>query len=224
VNAGAAPVRGVERALASRRRKYEDEMERVVKATFEVMREQDSANPSVADILATAGLSTAAFYRHFPTKDDLLVLLLERAHQRTRQRLEEQLVDYPEPIDRIAAWVRALFDMVRNDEALSTNRPFLLAHSRLLERFPDEIENGFSALSSLLAAAVAEATGTQVADVTGDARLAMHHVFGIIVDLAALRRAPEDDFIESVALYTQRALVGATHSERKGRRGGRPTR
>ena len=65
--------RGVERALARRRRRYEDEVERLLDAALQVMRERDTANPSVTDILTVSGLSTSAFYRHFPTKDDLLV-------------------------------------------------------------------------------------------------------------------------------------------------------
>jgi AcrR family transcriptional regulator len=204
------PTRGVERALAGRRRQYEDEVERLLDATFKVMRERDTANPSVADILATSGLSTSVFYRHFPTKDDLLVTLLERAHRRTHQHMEDRLAQQDDPAGRIAEWVRAIFDLLRTDELVTANRPFLLAHPRLLERFPAEIEAGFEALAAPLGRAIADAraaAGLPTAGAEADARLAMHHVFGILVDRAALGRPSDDGIVESVASYTLRAVL-----------------
>jgi AcrR family transcriptional regulator len=210
----AAPTasRGVERALADRRRRYEEEVERLLDATFRVMRERDTANPSVADILATSGLSTSVFYRHFPTKDDLLVTLLERAHELTRRHMEDRLARQDDPTRRIVEWVRSMFDLLRTDELVTANRPFLLAHPRLLERFPAEIEAGFEALAAPLAAAIADArtaAGLAPDGSAADARLAMHHVFGILVDRAALRRRTDDAVVEAVASYTRRAVLNA---------------
>jgi AcrR family transcriptional regulator len=209
VSASGAP-RGVERALADRRRQYEEEVERLLDATRRVMRERDTANPSVAEILATSGLSTSVFYRHFPTKDDLLVTLLERAHEVTRQHMEERLARQDRPADRIVEWVRSMFDLLRTDELVTANRPFLLAHPRLLERFPAEIEGGFEALAAPLAAAIADAragAGLPAGNASADARLAMHHVFGILVDRAALRRRSDEATVDAVASYTLRAVL-----------------
>jgi AcrR family transcriptional regulator len=209
VSAPGAPhaSRGVERALADRRRQYEEEVERLLDATFQVMRERDTANPSVADILATSGLSTSVFYRHFPTKDDLLVTLLERAHKLTRRHMEERLARQDDPAARIVEWVRSMFDLLRTDELVTANRPFLLAHPRLLERFPVEIEAGFEALAAPLAAAIADARAASAEGAKADARLAMHHVFGILVDRAALRRRTDDATVDAVASYTLRAVL-----------------
>ncbi|CUU54926.1 DNA-binding transcriptional regulator, AcrR family [Parafrankia irregularis] len=235
------PPRGVERALARQRHRYEDEVERLIDATFRVMRERDTANPSVSEILAASGLSTTAFYRHFPTKDDLLLTLLERAHDITRRHIEERLAAESDPVQRIAEWVRAMFDLLRTDDLVVANRPFLLAHPRLLERFPAELGTWFDALVAPLATAIADArraapgapappaatmpSATTPAattpsaaptrpDVPGsdaavDARLAMQHVFGILVDHAALRRRLEAQTVDSVISYTWRAVLAA---------------
>lgn len=204
-------ARGVERALADRRRQYEEEFERLLDATFRVMRERDTANPSVADILAASGLSTSAFYRHFPTKDDLLVTLLGRAHEVTRRHLEQRLAAHEAPVDRIVEWVRAMFGLIGTDELVTASRPFLLAHPRLLERFPDEIEAGFAALVAPLAEAIADGRGATADGDTdsaaADARLAMHHVFGILVDRAALRQRTDPEVVDAVASYTLRAVL-----------------
>ncbi len=207
--ATAAP-RGVDRALARQRRKYEDELERLLAATFRVMRDRDTAEPTVSDILAAAGLSTSAFYRHFPTKDDLLVTLLERAHELTRAHIDERMAATSDPSDRVAEWIRGLFDLLRTDELVTANRPFLLAHPRLLERFPDEIGAGFEALLVPLADAVASArtaAGLPVGDAAGDARLVLHQVFGMLIDAAALRAPVGDDVVSQVVDYTLRAVL-----------------
>ncbi|MCB0996736.1 MAG: TetR/AcrR family transcriptional regulator [Acidimicrobiales bacterium] len=200
--------RGVERALARHRQRYEAELERLLDAAIAVMRAQDTANPSVGDILAESGLSTTAFYRHFPTKDDLFVTLLQRAHERTLRRLEERMAASSGPSERIEAWVRAVLDLVRDDDTLTANRPFLLAHPRLLEQFPEEITAGFDALSAPLAADLVDGLGVLPDTASAMARLAMQHVFGVCIDRAALRRPIDDELVDAVVAYTSRAVLG----------------
>jgi AcrR family transcriptional regulator len=205
-------ARGVERALARQRSRYEQELENLLEATFRVMRDRDTANPSVAEILAECGLSTTAFYRHFPTKDDLLLMLLERAHELTRRHIEQRLAAQSAPADRIVEWVAAMFDLLRTDELVTANRPFLLAHPRLLERFPAEIGAGFDGLVAPLAVAIRAAkkeNGLAPGSASEDARLAMHQVFGMLIDLAALRRRSDPRMVKSVASYTLRAVLCA---------------
>lgn len=206
-----APVRGVERALAGRRHRYEAEVERLVEAAFRVMRERDTASPSVADILAASGLSTSAFYRHFPTKDDLFVTLLERANELTVRHLADRMADLVDPEARIVEWVRGLCDLLGSDELVLANRPLLLAHPRLLERFPDEILTGFGRLAAPLEQAITDAraaAGLPEGDAALDARLALQQVFGLLVDSAALRRRVDEATVETVASYTRRAVLG----------------
>jgi AcrR family transcriptional regulator len=217
-------ARGPERALEGRRRKYEAEVEQLVAAAFAVMRATGTASPTVADILAEAGLSTATFYRHFPTKDDLLVTLLERAHERTRAHLESLLAAEERPADRVTAWVRGLFDLPGTDDRVAANRPFLLAHPRLLERFPDEIGAGIERLVALLADAIAAARAEArlpPGDPAGDARLAFHQVFGMLVDHAALRTTTTPTTVSRVAGYTLRAVLAPPGRVRSARSSGR---
>jgi AcrR family transcriptional regulator len=202
--------RGVERALARQRGRYEQELDKLLTATFRVMRDRDTANPSVADILTESGLSTTAFYRHFPTKDDLLLTLLERAHELTYAHIEARLAAAADPTEKISEWVRAMFDLLRTDDLVTANRPFLLAHPRLLERFPTEISAGFDRLLAPLTAAIRaakKAAGLPAGSAAEDARLAMHQVFGMLIDLAALRRPADPRVAKAVASYTLRAAL-----------------
>ena len=202
--------RGVERALAAHRRKYEDEVERLVEATFRVMQARDSAEPTVSEILAEAKLSTSSFYRHFPGKDDLFLTLLERAHSMTRRHIEEKVGSSIDPIDQIEQWVRAMFDLLRTEDLVTANRPFLIAHPRLLERFPDEISAGFDALVTPLALSIREArqqAGLPPGDPGLDGRLVLHQVFGMLIDAAALHSPPSPAVIDHVVSYTLRAVL-----------------
>jgi AcrR family transcriptional regulator len=209
--------RGVERALAAHRRKYEDEVERLIDATFRVMRARDTAEPTVSEILAEAKLSTSSFYRHFPGKDDLFLTLLERAHSMTRRHIEEKVGASGDPIDQIEQWVRAMFDLLRTEDLVTANRPFLLAHPRLLERFPDEINSGFDALVQPLALSIREArqqAGLPPGDAALDGRLVLHQVFGILVDAAALHSPPSPAVVDGVVSYTVRAILASEPSPR----------
>jgi AcrR family transcriptional regulator len=215
---GVAP-RGVERALATHRRKYEDEVERLIDATFRVMRARGTAEPTVSEILAEAKLSTSSFYRHFPGKDDLFLTLLERAHSMTRRHIEEKIGSSSDPIDQIEQWVRAMFDLLRTEDLVTANRPFLLAHPRLLERFPDEINAGFDALVKPLALSIRQArhqAGQASGDAALDGRLVLHQVFGILVDAAALNSTPSPAVIDGVVSYTLRAVLAAEPARRVG--------
>jgi AcrR family transcriptional regulator len=163
------------------------------------------------------------FYRHFPTKDDLLLTLLERAHVATLDHLTRRMSACHDPADRVAEWVRGMFSLLKTDELVTASRPFLLAHPRLLERFPAEITADFARLTAPLAEAIEEArraAGVDPSAAESDAALTMQHVFGVLIDRAALRSRPRPQDVEAVVAYTQRAVLpGGLPDDRRGCRG-----
>ena len=58
------------------------EVEQLVEATYRVVSREGTVDPRVRDILLEAGLSTQVFYRHFRSKDDLLLVLLDDGRRR----------------------------------------------------------------------------------------------------------------------------------------------
>jgi AcrR family transcriptional regulator len=207
----AGPGRAIERALARKREKYAAEVDRLIAATFRAMQANDTIDPKVSDILTGAGLSTTAFYRHFPTKDDLLLALLEHAGATTGSYLAHAVARETEPVVRIGAWVRAMFDLIRTDDLVAANRPVLLAHARLVERFPAEIARNTGTLVGPLADAIAAARGERgrpAADVTTDARLTHRLVYGLITDRAAERRTADPAEVDATVTYAVNALLG----------------
>ena len=91
-------LRSVERTMERRRATYEEEVRRLVSASFELVRRDGSLEPRVGEIVAEAGLSNQAFYKHFRSKDELLLAVLDEGIRILRTYLEHQMlkVDTPE--------------------------------------------------------------------------------------------------------------------------------
>jgi AcrR family transcriptional regulator len=94
------------RTLARRAPDYPAEVRRLLDAGREVMRRcGTSSRPRVADIVAEAGLSNDAFYRHFTSKDSLVGAILEDGTERLRSYLHHQMAKEPTPEGQVRRWV-----------------------------------------------------------------------------------------------------------------------
>ncbi|ORB28194.1 TetR family transcriptional regulator [Amycolatopsis mediterranei S699] [Mycolicibacterium parafortuitum] len=72
----------------------------------------------MALILRTAGVSSRAFYRHFQSKDDLFLALLDQECAEVVHRVDA-VADAAtgDAADQLAAWIGAMFDIVANTKA-----------------------------------------------------------------------------------------------------------
>src|SRR5207302_11133434 len=92
--------------LARRGPDYATEVRRFLDAGLVVMRAcGTSSRPRVADIVATAGLSNDAFYRHFASKDALVSAILEDGTERLGSYLAHQMGKDPAPEGQVRRWV-----------------------------------------------------------------------------------------------------------------------
>lgn len=95
--------------VARRGADYADEVRRFLDAGREVMaRCGTGSRPRVADIVAAAGLSNDAFYRHFSSKDALVAAILEDGTERLRSYLAHQMAKEPTPQRKIRRWVEGV--------------------------------------------------------------------------------------------------------------------
>lgn len=83
----------------------------LLRAALAVMRRNGYANANITDILAQAQISTRAFYRHFASKDDLLIALFRDIAEKTRLRLEARISDAETPAAQLLAWIDEILDM-----------------------------------------------------------------------------------------------------------------
>lgn len=86
--------------VARRQTKGERTKERIIQAAFALFSEQGFATTSVRDIAARADITHVGLMHHFPSKDDLLLTLLE---YREQQDVEE-LGRYVDGGDPVFAW------------------------------------------------------------------------------------------------------------------------
>jgi AcrR family transcriptional regulator len=160
---GPAPTavlgRGVERTLAPKERALVDEVNRIIEATYRVISRTETLDPPLREILREAGLSTPAFYRHFRSKDELLVGLVEQGWARLRGYLAHQMEKASDPATQIAAWVRGMLAQAADLDAARRARPFTVNLYRLATQFPDEYRASRDSLIALLVAPVQQLRG-----------------------------------------------------------------
>ncbi|HEY6531729.1 MAG TPA: TetR/AcrR family transcriptional regulator [Acidimicrobiales bacterium] len=159
--------RGIERTLETREQALVDELNEIIEATYRVISRSESIDPPLREILREAGLSTPAFYRHFRSKDELLVGLLEQGWEILRGYLAHQMDKADGPADEVAAWIRGMLVQAADPEAARRARPFVANLYRLAVSFPDEYRAARDSLIELLVEPVRHLRGA--ADVRADA-------------------------------------------------------
>jgi AcrR family transcriptional regulator len=108
-------------ALARREAAYADEVRRLLDAGLDVMRRCGTASrPRVADIVAAAGLSNDAFYRHFPSKDALVAALVDDGALRLRSYLDHAMAKAPSPEAKVRRWVEGVMSQAEGEVAATT--------------------------------------------------------------------------------------------------------
>jgi AcrR family transcriptional regulator len=126
--AAADPVNGrdlatriAEQTLAKRGEGYATEVRRLLDAALEVIRQHGTTSrPRVADIVAAAGLSNEAFYRHFPSKDSLVAALLEEGTERLASYLRHQMGKEATAAGQVRRWVEGVLSQTRKEIAAPT--------------------------------------------------------------------------------------------------------
>ena len=149
-------VRSVERALEGRYATYLEEVGRLVEAGVRVMQRKGDLEPPVNEILREAGLSNQAFYRHFKSKDEFLLAVLDNGVRELGSYLQHRMEGAESATERIRRWIEGVLAQGLNPEAAEATRPFVGPQARLAERFPDEVADSVRQLTVLLAEAIAE--------------------------------------------------------------------
>jgi AcrR family transcriptional regulator len=146
----------MQRTLDSREQALTDELNQIIEATYRVISRTESIDPPLREILREAGLSTPAFYRHFRSKDELLVGLLEQGWEILRGYLAHQMAKADDPVGQVEAWIRGMLAQAADPEAARRARPFVANLYRLAVSFPDEYRASRDSLVALLVAPLQE--------------------------------------------------------------------
>jgi len=173
--------RAVERALAGRRAAYEDEVRRLVAAAFVLIERTGSLEPRVGDVVREARLSNQAFYRHFPTKQALLVAVLDEGVRILASYLIRRMASARTATARVEEWMRGMLEQALVPEAAAATRPFVLARAPLAGAHPDEVAESERQLTALVRDAIRAARDAGElpdADPERDAETLYHQAMG----------------------------------------------
>jgi AcrR family transcriptional regulator len=101
------PTKPANTARTGRARRFDPdtELELLYTATLKVLRRNDYADVAIADILEEAGLSTRSFYRHFESKDELLLMLYRRDAEAAAARLRSRVAESTSAAAALEAWI-----------------------------------------------------------------------------------------------------------------------
>src|SRR4051794_14085970 len=83
--------------------------EALLAAALDVLQQDPDAGMN--EIADGAGLGRATLYRHFPTREDLLKALRQRAREQGRAAMEAAMPEEGDPVDAIIRIVTALMEV-----------------------------------------------------------------------------------------------------------------
>jgi AcrR family transcriptional regulator len=194
----------VRRTLAKRESEYEGEVRRLLDAALQLMRTNGtSSRPRVADIVAAAGLSNEAFYRHFRSKEALVTAILEDGAERLRGYLAHQLAKEATPELQVRRWVEGVLAQAKGRIAATTLAVLWNGSSA-----DGGIAAGRHFASAPLAPLLHEPFAALGSDTPAlDAALAAHATLGMLSDCLWRRTEPTRAEIDRVIAFCLGAVT-----------------
>jgi len=203
-NGGGVAARIAAQTLAKRSPDYESEVRRLLDAALEVIAKHGTAaRARVADIVAVAGLSNDAFYRHFPSKDALVGAIIEDGTQRLASYVAHQMDKESTPEGQVRRWVEGVLSQTKDETAAITLAVVWNGSS---------FDTGTSAGSHNAAAPLAELlhepfTALGSANAELDASLAAHALMGKLSDYLWARTKPSRAELDHIAQFCLRTAA-----------------
>jgi AcrR family transcriptional regulator len=108
-----------------------------IEAGLEVMRRTGAQRLTVADVLAEAHKSTRAFYRHFASKDELLLAIYEHERRGSMAELHGHIAGAATARDAFLAWVDSTLDLAYDPRRARRTRVLAAEAKRLQGEHPE---------------------------------------------------------------------------------------
>lgn len=197
-------ARIAQRTLAEREAGYASEVRRLLDAALKVIQQSGTASrPRVADIVAAAGLSNDAFYRHFPSKDALIAAVLQDGTERLASYTAHQMGKEPTPEGKVRRWVEGVFSQTR-EEMASTTLAVLWNGGSIGAGNTSSRHSAIALLGALLREPLAALGST---DPETDASLAAHAAVGKVSDYLWQRLAPTQVQVDYITEFCLRVVT-----------------
>jgi TetR/AcrR family transcriptional regulator len=120
---------------------------RMVEAALELAEESGMASFTVQDVLARADVSLQTFYRHFASKDELLLAVIEETVANGNALYRREAARYDDPVVRLECVVKG---PIRDHLNQPTSAMTVREHLRLMERYAREVREADEPYHQLL--------------------------------------------------------------------------
>jgi len=211
----AGPV-AADRAVTGALAKHEGEERALMRAAYRVMAQHESQTASVQEILAEAGLSTRAFYRHFASKEDLLVAMVREDSTRADAQLAEVVRAAATPTGAILAWIDHWLGLaydparLRHTRVLSSDEAVAVAGRRNVR---DAVQRTSVAMLAQVLAAGQRSGEFPTAQPDDDARAIQAVVLTLVQARVHREPAPSLSAARAHLVSVLRRLLGGTLSD-----------
>lgn len=185
------------------------EVDLLVDATVTVAARQGSFEPSVREILNEAGLSTKAFYRHFRSKDELLLIAVEVGSRRLTDYIESKMAAFDDPVTRIRVWIETFVRHTAMPTSARRTLPWTLGIGRLEGVYPEYFDLGRTTVTGPLRQEIARAVGQATAQSSHpdrDAKVIFDYTMEAIRHHWVHGTQPKKDTVRHLVDFTYRAL------------------
>lgn len=113
--------------------------ERILSAAFVLFQESGYEGTSVNRIARSAGMTPAAIYWHFPSKQDLLAEMLKSMYERSYAELRASVRDDGKATERLGDYIRAYIRIQLTDVGDRRNHSYAALSSSLTEEGQREL-------------------------------------------------------------------------------------
>lgn len=166
----AAERRAVESALIE----GAQTVERIVSAAARLMARDGELEPNMRELMASAGISTRAFYRHFPSKAALISVVIEEIYNEMLDRLQQSVVASDSAERKLRGWIDATLDYAANPDLATRGRALVVHQAQLSRDYAGVYVEAGRALNAQVAAIIEQGVAEQAfvtTQVQSDARM-----------------------------------------------------
>lgn len=121
-------------------RTQRSESQLIVDAARRVLERQGRARFRIHDVLREAGVGTRALYRHFASKEALVLAVFVEAAQEEAYRLRSRMAGASDPLEAVRAWIEARLELASDEQTAASLRAVSLEAQQASSESPRQME------------------------------------------------------------------------------------
>jgi AcrR family transcriptional regulator len=112
----------------------------IISAARRVLEREGSTGFRVHDVLSEAGIGTRALYRHFDSRDALVLAVFVEAAEEEALRLRSRMEAAPDPLGAVSVWIEARLELAFDEQIGNSMRDISLEAHQASRDAPEQME------------------------------------------------------------------------------------